>query len=697
MDQFTFLTNFLDGDGAVVARVTSQTATDPWAQAGIMIRNDVSPQSPEVSLLLTPDKHITFRYRSAVSGPTDQTFETNSTMPEYLRLSRSGNLFSADFSKDGINWSQLGLSEKVSMNDAVLAGLAVTAHNDSLISTGTFANFLVVPGPQTGVPANLYNHWDNQRAFVWETTWPLPQLDVASHAPSPTMGWNSWQVVGDTPGPSEYLITNTANALVADGLAAAGFKTVTIDCTWIASGRGYRETNGDLIVDTNSWPNGMKAVADYVHAMGLRMGGYSDIGPVGYGNPPHVQVGMYPYYQQDADQFAAWGWDFIKIDDHGPGDFYAACQAIANNASGRSIVLSLSTPQVDRLQFGNRIANSYRVGNDITFNMGQAAWPSTLVEFDLDEDQWFAQAPGHWNDPDMLTIGLKGISDVEGRSQFNIWCLLGAPLIIGTDVRTHGTPYFAPLMTAATMHTLTNNEVIAVDQDSLGAVGRPAGNGTSVYAKPLGSFTSGQFAVLLLNRSETNQDITLNWSDLGLVKGPPQAVRDLWAHQDLQSLTGSFTGLNIPPHGSMMLKVAGSFDWNRPRTYEAESAYNTFSGTVHYVPRNPNFSSSAYVSGVGNGPANTLQFNGVAAPFNSIFRVDIFYACSSNCAAQLSVNGGDATSLSFLATGSDTNHVGVLTTHLALGTGTNALTFGNPSGPAPNFDKLVVSDDMQNQ
>lgn len=304
-DQFGFLTNSLNGDGAVIARVTGQTDTDPWALAGIMIRNDISDQSPEVSLLLTPESGITFRCRSVAGGPTSQVFQTGVASPQWIRLSRSGNTFTADYSADGIHWTQLGEPQTVAMSRKVLAGLAVSAHNNALLSTGTFTDFLIVPGPQAGVPADLYNHWDNQHAFVWETTWPLPQLNVAANAPTPVMGWNSWQVVGDTPGPSEYLITNTANALVADGLAAAGYKTVTIDCTWIASGRGYRDTNGDLIVDTNCWPNGMKAVADYVHSMGLRMGGYSDIGAIGYGNPPHVQVGMYPNYQQDADQFAA--------------------------------------------------------------------------------------------------------------------------------------------------------------------------------------------------------------------------------------------------------------------------------------------------------------------------------------------------------------------------------------------------------
>ena len=197
-DQFSFLTNSLDGDGAVIARVTGQSATDPWALAGIMIRNDTSGNSPEVSLLLTPENGVTFRYRSAAGGPTSQSFQTGVVTPQWIRLSRSGNTFTANCSTNGIDWTQLGEPQTVAMSKKVLAGLAVSAHNNALLSTGAFTDFLIVPGPQAGVPADLYNHWDNQHAFVWETTWPLPQLNVAPNAPTPTMGWNSWQVVGDT-------------------------------------------------------------------------------------------------------------------------------------------------------------------------------------------------------------------------------------------------------------------------------------------------------------------------------------------------------------------------------------------------------------------------------------------------------------------------------------------------------------------
>jgi Alpha galactosidase A/Concanavalin A-like lectin/glucanases superfamily/Alpha galactosidase C-terminal beta sandwich domain/Alpha-galactosidase, CBM13 domain len=687
-DQFNFLTNSLNGDGAVIARVTSQTATDPWAQAGIMIRNDISSSAPEVALELTPGNGVAFRYRNSAGGSTYQVYQTGIATPEWIRLSRAGNTFAANYSSDGINWTQLGTPQTILMGSSVPAGLAVTAHNNSLISTCAFTDVFIASGAQAGVPSSLYNAYIGSHPFVWETTWPLPQLNVASNALTPQMGWNSWFVVGDSIGPSERLITNTASALVADGLAAAGYKIVTIDCSWIASGRGYRNTNGYLIVDNNRWPDGMKAVADYVHSKGLFMGGYSDIGTSGYGSP--AQIGMYANYQHDADQFASWGWDFIKIDDHGPGDFYAACDAILNNWLGRPITLSLSTPQVDGLQFATRIANSFRVNNDISGLNGFVSWSSILWEFDTAQADWFAQAPGHFLDPDMLMVGFNGISDLEGRTTFNLWCILGAPLMIGTDVRPGGGA-LPPAITTATINTLTNTEVIAVDQDPLCAVGVPVAGGTEVYAKPLGSFTSGQFAVLLLNRSSATQNITVNWRDFGLIAGSSATVRDLWMHQDLGSYTGDFTGTNIPPHGSMMLKVNGVFDWNHPRIYEAESAYNSFSGTAYYVPHNLNFSSGTYVTGVGAGMANTLQFNQVAAPSNGLYEVDIYYACSANRTAQLSVNGGTATNLSFPATGGDTNDLGVLAVYAPLLAGTNTLVFSNPTDPAPNFDKIVVS------
>lgn len=681
-DQFQLTHTNLDGDGFIVAQIVQQSSTNSWAQAGVMMRSDGSAGAAEASCSLTPGNGVTFRYRLSKGAATAQTWITGVTAPGWVRLVRAGNNFAASYSSDGASWVSVGSAQTITMTNLPLAGLCVTAHDITAADSATFTNVSLAAGPQAVVPPDLANK------MTYQTTWPLPQLGVAGLAPTPRMGWNSWFVVGDAAGPTESLITNTAAALVADGLAAAGYKIVTIDCTWIAAGRGYRDADGNLIVDPTRWPDGMKFVADYVHGLGLLMGGYSDIGTNGWGSPS--QIGMNGYYQRDANQFAAWTWDFIKIDDHGPGDFYSAASAMAHNASNRPIVVSLSTPQTDGLEFSPRIANSFRVNNDIAGVNGAVAWSSILWEFDTAQADWYAQAPGHFLDPDMLMVGFNGISDLEGRSQFNLWCILGAPLMIGTDVRPGGGA-LAPALTAMTIATFTNAEAIAVDQDALCAVGVPVAGGTAIYAKPLGEFTSGQYAVLLLNRSTSANSITVNWSDLGLVPGSSAAVRDLWLHQDLGDFTGSFTAANIPPHGTVLLKVAGLFDWSHPRIYEAESAYNSYSGTAEYVPHNSNFSAGAYVTGVGFGATNRFQFNRVSAPSNGLYEVDIYYASGVNRTAQLSVNGGTATNLVFVATGSDTNEIGALAVYLALSAGENTLAFFNPTNLAPNFDKIVVS------
>ena len=681
-DQFQFTQTNLSGDGVIAAQVLGQISANSFAQSGIMLRDGTNANAAEISVSVTPSSGVTFRYRLSNGAATAQTIVSGVTAPVWVRLVRTGNSFAGYYGSDGSSWIPIGTPRTVTMSNLALAGLCVTAHDNTATNTATFTNVTVTAGtqPASQVPPDLTSK------MLYETAWPLPQLDVSNNAPTPRMGWNSWFVVGDSVGPSETLIRQTADALVTNGLSAFGYKIVTIDATWIAVGRGSRDGSGNLIVDPTRWPSGMKAVSDYVHSQGLLMGGYSDIGATGWGSP--AQIGMNGFYQQDANQFAAWEWDFIKIDDHGPGDFYSAAYAIVNNASNRPITLSLSTPQTDGLKFATRIANSFRVHNDISFSFGSVNWGNILVQFDTAQNDWYAQAPGHWLDPDMLCVGFNGISDLEGRSQFNLWCILGAPLIIGTDVRRYGGA-FPPPLSDATLATLTNAEVIAVDQDSLGAVGRPVA--TDVYAKPLGNFTSGQYAVLLLNRSGIPANLTVNWRDVGLVIDSSTTVRDLWAHADLGSFSGGFTASNVPSHGSVMLKVTGDFDWNRPRVYEAESAYNTFSGNAYYVPNNASFSSGAYVTGTGLDPTNAFQFNKVAAPSNGLYQVDIYYACSSNRSAQLSVNGGAATNLVFVTTGGDTNQVGTTTIYLQLSAGENTLKFSNTTNLAPNFDKIAVS------
>jgi alpha-galactosidase len=244
-----------------------------------------------------------------------------------------------------------------------------------------------------------------------------------------------------------------------------------------------------------------------------------------------------------------------------------------------------------------------------------------------------------------------------------------------------------PPLSAATLTTLSNPEVIAVDQDPLDACGLKIATG--IYAKPLGTFTSGTYAVLILNRNSSATSFTVNWSDLGLLPGTA-TVRDLWAHQNLGYSTNSFTASNLASHDSMMLIISGAFDWGRLRTYEAEWAFNTCKGTAHSISNDTNFSSSAYVTGIGPGAANTLQFNQVAAPSNAVYQVMLYYACSAAHTAQIGVNGGAPITVSFPASGGNTTVAGI-PAYLRLAAGTNTLLFSNATEPAPNLDKMVVS------
>ena len=207
-----------------------------------MFRDGLASNAPQVSLMITPGNGVSFRYRNTAGGVTYQVNQTGITAPAWVRLSRSTNTFTASYSTGGTSWTQLGTPQTVSMNSSVLAGLAVTAHNNSLTNVATFNSVLHRGRPANRPPSDLANE------TVWQTTWPMPQINNASNALTPAMGWNSWFVVDGNPGPSESLILATADALVTNGLAAAGYKYVIIDCTWIATpGRGSRDANGNLI------------------------------------------------------------------------------------------------------------------------------------------------------------------------------------------------------------------------------------------------------------------------------------------------------------------------------------------------------------------------------------------------------------------------------------------------------------------
>ena len=355
-------------------------------------------------------------------------------------------------------------------------------------------------------------------------------------ARTPPMGWNSWNKFAGRV--SDEIVRGIADAMVSNGMRDAGYIYVNIDDTW----EGERDAEGN-IRPNNKFPD-MKALADYVHGRGLKLGIYSSPGP----NTCAGYEGSYAHEAQDARTFASWGIDYLKYDWCGARNLYtdADMQAVYQKmgdallAAGRPIVYSLC-------QYGR--ADVWKWGPDVGGNLWRTtgdirdAWESMeRIGFAQDELGPYA-GPGHWNDPDMLEIGNGGMSDDEYRTHMSLWSMLAAPLIAGNDVRS---------MPPSIAGILMNREVIALDQDTAGKPGRRAWRSgqQEVWVRPL---ANGERAVALFNRGTDPASVTIKWADLGFANAPAQ-VRDLWAHREVAVASAAIQTM-VPAHGVVMWRI----------------------------------------------------------------------------------------------------------------------------------------------
>jgi len=366
---------------------------------------------------------------------------------------------------------------------------------------------------------------------------------------TPPMGWNSWNAYGCN-GLNESVVKSMADAFVTTGMKDVGYEYVNLDDCWMDG----RDGSGKLKWNASKFPSGIAALAEYIHKLGLKIGIYQTPNTktcAGLYGGYTGGVGSVGHETTDAQTFAAWGIDYLKYDKcQGVLSAFAVMRD-ALKATGRPIFYSINpgdqgpfcTPTNCSINLP-AVANMWRIGFDI-----DASWKSILRLIDANKNEYSGAGPGHWNDPDMLEVG-NGINDTEGRAHFSIWAMMAAPLITGNDLTK---------MSAATKATLTNAEVIAVDQDPLGQQGRvvasTSGTDHEVWWKELVGTNSR--AVALFNRGSGSASITVQWSQIGLPAGIAQ-VRDLWAKQDLAPATNSYTASNVPSHGVVMLKVVGA-------------------------------------------------------------------------------------------------------------------------------------------
>ncbi len=557
----------------------------------------------------------------------------------------------------------------------------------------------------------------------------MQQLVSGSLGQQPYMGWSSWSLES-----THYSGYNTpwltaahveAQADVMDQkLKSHGYTYINIDAGW------WQKLDWTTEFDGNGRPTpdmtrfgsgGILAVANYVHARGLKLGIYFNPGmdpqvynnndPI-YGTSCHAQdIVVKPlkmtdgwlknyaidytqpcaqsYINSIANEFASWNIDYLKLDGVTPGsgrsvsssdnrpDVQAWAQALSQ--THRPIWLELSwSLDHSYLSTWQQYSNGRRIDNDVEcYCSTLVTWDNSIKTRFQDVVPWIGNAgPGSWNDLDSLDIGSATLDNLnldERQSYMTLWAIESAPLYIGDDLTQ---------LDSNGLALLTNDEVIAVDQ-----AGNPA-HPISTSSNQQVWFTNnsdGSYTVALFNLDTSPAQVNVNWSDLGF--SGSAWVHDLWTHSDQSSPASSFSA-SLNGHGSRLLRVTPV---SAPTlSYEAESASNTVSGSANVV------SCSACSGGkkIGNiGAGSSVRFNTIYTSTAGNANVTLYYIDGdAGRSAQISVNGGPASTINFHGTNDNNwNTVQSLTTSVPLNAGLNTLTFSVSSGLGPDLDRIVAS------
>ncbi len=393
------------------------------------------------------------------------------------------------------------------------------------------------------------------------------------------MGWSSWNSFSNTV--NAQIVMDQAKAMATNGMQKAGYQYVNIDEGWWL---GKRDADGNIVINDNAWPpvalndkpGDMGSIVHFIHNLGLKAGIYTDAGKDGCSMTPDLgpafrDVGSEGHYEQDFLQFAKWGFDYVKVDWCGgdkenldPDVQYAEIAraiARAEKITGHRLAYSIcnwgkQSPWTWAPHVGEAPADIWRVSGDIVdpivasgnHSERKASFDKMLANFDQGIHPE-AQHTGAYNDPDMMVIGMPGLTDNQNRVHMSLWAISGAPLIVGADLAR---------LSPATIELLTNPEVLAIDQDAAGLQAVKVAEhdkGVQVWSKPLAM--PGRRAVLLLNRTEAERDVEVQAADLGLAEQAKMLVRDVWSRSDLGSFNQSFA-VHVKGGDAVMLAVSGA-------------------------------------------------------------------------------------------------------------------------------------------
>jgi len=353
---------------------------------------------------------------------------------------------------------------------------------------------------------------------------------------TPQMGYNSWYDVQCSSEMNQNIILETAQAMVATGLASLGYKYINLDDCWA----GGRYSNGTVYAENSTFPNGIQCLASQVHQLGLKFGLYTDRGT----NTCAGRPGSLGYEKIDAATYASWGVDYVKEDScNAPNTPDAAFSEYATmrdalNATGRPIFFSLCGWEAWYAPVGYSLGNSWRIGGD------NNNWADVLSNINIDSQLTEYARRGGWNDPCLLigqTYNNQLLqTELQSRAQFSMWAILAAPLLISQNIRN---------LSAYSLQTYSNTEVIEVNQDPLGFQGmRVCGTNLDVNGSNTNTTTNvwarrvhDGWAVVFINVGQNSVNITCNsycFGEMGYGSTTTVNVRDLWAHQNIGSTTG---------------------------------------------------------------------------------------------------------------------------------------------------------------
>lgn len=374
-------------------------------------------------------------------------------------------------------------------------------------------------------------------------------------ASRPFMGWAIWYSPYQWAYNWDFYLSNQVSAAHTNGVQSAGYQYFEVDDCWWTN----RDAGGHIVPAGFKWPEGVKSITNtinYVHSLGLKFGIYDIGGDVGGACGYLGQTGAHGRETQDATDFAAWGVDFVKYDVSWTPDpledpISAFTRAVL--ATGRPMIIT-SGKGTGMLDWYPNYMNSARFALD-----SNGVWENVLAAIDADADLARYAGPEYWNDPDYLLIGLDlmfGLpiqtTRTQQESQFAMWCILAAPLMLSCDLT---------IISPETLAVVTNPEMIAIDQDDgcrqgLRISQTPGiGGNLEVWSKPLGQEGASN-AVALFNRSSQPARISVTQQELGMGSEPIVTVRDAWNRQDAGTFSGSF-GATVEPHATAVYVLTG--------------------------------------------------------------------------------------------------------------------------------------------